>query len=109
MAVVSKWMHQKILKKVVEGSSIFSVIADEARDCTNKEQMPVIVCYVDKHATICEDFLTFAECPQGTNGNNLATIIGEVCKSAKLDMSKLMGQGYDGVANMAGRCNGTAL
>jgi len=32
----------------------------------------------------------------------------KVCKSAKLDMSKLRGQRYDGVASMAGECNGAA-
>ena len=36
------------------------------------------------------------------------TIIEEACKIVKLDMSKLRGQGYDGAANMTGRCNGAA-
>ena len=33
MAVVTEWMHQKIVKGVVESSGSFSVIADEAKDC----------------------------------------------------------------------------
>ena len=56
MTVTAEWMHEKILNEVVEGSGIFAIIADKARDCVNKEQMPVIVCYVDKHTTICEAF-----------------------------------------------------
>ena len=50
----------------------------------------------------------FIECTQGTSGRNLATAIEKACRSVNLDMSKLRGQGYDGAANMAGRCSGAA-
>ena len=45
-----------------------AIITDEARGCSNKEQTSVIVHYVDKLAIICEAFLMFVECTQGTSG-----------------------------------------
>jgi len=56
----------------------------------------------DKHATICEDFLTFAECHKGPVEVTWQLLIEEVCENAKLDMSKLRGQGYSGAVYMAG-------
>jgi len=108
VTVIAEWIQVKLLNEIIEGSGIFAIIADEARDCANKEQMPVIVRYVDKYASICEAFLMFVECTQGTSGRNLATTIEEACKSVNLDIGKLRGQGYDGAANMAGHCNGAA-
>jgi len=44
--------------------------------------------------------LTFAECHKGPVEVTWQLLIEEVCKSAKLDMSKLRGQGYSGAAYM---------
>ena len=40
----------------VRDSKFFSVLADEAQDCSNKEQMPVIILFVDKYKEIREEF-----------------------------------------------------
>ena len=106
--LISEWIQNKIINDIEEGSGIFAIVADEGRDCANKEQMPVIVRYVDKYSTICEAFLTFAECVYGTTGSQLADIIEDTCTGAGLDLTKLRGQGYDGAANMAGVCSGAA-
>ena len=45
-----------------EGSKVSSIIADEARDISNKEQMPLIIRYVDKNNVIHESFIAFVEC-----------------------------------------------
>lgn len=105
---VGKWIQNKILSEIQQGSNIFTVIADESRDCSNKEQMPLIVRYVDKHSSIVEAFLAFVECEYGTSGEQLATLIESACQNIGLDMSLCRGQGYDGAGNMAGLCTGAA-
>ena len=42
-------------------SKFFSVLADEAQDCSNKEQMPVIIRFVDKDKEIREEFFRFSD------------------------------------------------
>ena len=51
---VGNWIQRRIVKDTCEGSRVFSVIADEGRDCSNKEQIPLIIRYVDKHLEIQE-------------------------------------------------------
>ena len=54
ITVVAKCFQDRILKKFKEGSKVFSIIADEARNCSNQEQMPLIIRYVDSHKHIVE-------------------------------------------------------
>ena len=59
------------------------------RDCANKEQMSLVVRYVDAHSTIQEAFLAFVECECGTSGEQLAALIENTCCTIGLDMSHI--------------------
>ena len=98
-------MLSRFLKEVQEGSKVFSVIADEARD---KEQMPLIFRYVDSHKHMVESFVCFIECEHGTSGPQLATSIESKCSSLGFDLTLCRGQGYDGAPSMGGKCGGAA-
>ena len=106
--IIGNWLQNKIVTKISAGSKVFSVLADEARDCFNKEQMAIIIRYVDENSTIQESFLCFVECEHGTSGGKLALLIEKTCLDVGLDMSMCRGQGYDGAGNMAGACTGVA-
>ena len=58
ISVIGEAIQAKILNEVHEGSKLFSVIANETRDILNKEQMPLIIRYVDTHYNIHEKFIT---------------------------------------------------
>jgi hypothetical protein len=45
IAIIGKWIQRKILISLNQGSSYFAILADEARDSSNKEQMPIIIRY----------------------------------------------------------------
>jgi len=107
ISLVGEAIQKRILNQVHEGSKVFSVIADEARDISNKEQMSLIIKYVDKHHKIHESFIAFVECGS-TRGEDIANLIETKCLQLKLDMNMCRGQGYDGAGNMAGYCNGAA-
>ena len=51
--------------------SFNSVLADEVKDWSNKEQMPVILRYVDKDGKIQEIFLQFIQCGTGLSGQSI--------------------------------------
>ena len=46
----------KTLCEEVWDSKFFFVLVDEAQDCSNKEQMPVIIRFIDKDKEIREEF-----------------------------------------------------
>ena len=85
--IIGKWIQKKITKDISEGSRIFSVIADEGRDCSNKEQMPLIIRYVDKRLEVQESFMGFVECVGGTTGELLAELIESSWLDIGLDLN----------------------
>lgn len=99
---------RNIIMNKVRSSHCFTVIADEVTDCSNKEQLSIVLRYVEPESSfIREDLVTFLECESGTTGEALADLIlGFITKH--LDPMKLRGQAYDGASNMSGKTKGTA-
>ena len=96
-----------ILGKV--GSSLsYTVTADEVTDCSNKEQLSIVLRYIEPETSfIREDLVTFLECDSGTTGKALADqILGFI--TSHLDPSKMCGQVDDGASNKSGKTNVTA-
>ena len=93
----------------VNASPFFTVLADEACDCSNQEQMPIVVRFIDSKHVIREEFLGFALCSEGTGGRALAELIIAKFAELGLELSRLRRQGYDGAGNMAGRLYGCAV
>ena len=106
--VLSDQVRQKIIRKVHQ-AKWFSVIADEVTDISNKEQLSLVVRYIDLDTLLVrEDLLGFVECDTGISGRDLAGKITTTLQAYGLDLSNLRGQAYDGAGNMAGSVNGTA-
>ena len=98
----------KIVQRVKD-ATYFTIIADEVTDCSNKEQLSLVLRYVNQEDNqIREDFTAFVECDCGITGRALADKILTFLSSHGLDPSKLRGQAYDGAGNMSGSLNGTA-
>ena len=107
LTCVGDWVRENILKEVRE-QLFFSICADEAADCSNKEQMPLVVRFVDQEDNIREEFIDFVLCDEGTTGRAIADKIILKLAEYRLDIANLRGQCYDGAGNMAGRMNGAA-
>ena len=95
------------MAKIKKAKSFF-VLADEVADVSNKEQMPLVIRYVDQDGSITEDFLKFIHLESGTAGSTIAERIKKELRELGLDMNNCQGQGYDGACNMAGRYDGAA-
>ncbi|XP_077223437.1 uncharacterized protein LOC143857050 [Tasmannia lanceolata] len=84
---------------------MFSILVDEARDVSNKEQMAVVIRYVDKLGHVVERLLGITHVPN-TTATSLKEEIETLLDKHKLSISRLRGQGYDGESNMQGEFNG---
>nr|XP_028945723.1 zinc finger MYM-type protein 1-like [Malus domestica] len=89
------------IKAIIEdvGTSLFSILIDESRDVSTKEQMAIVLRYVDKNGHVVERFIGI-EHVTSTIALSLKETIDEVFSRHKLSMSRLHGQGYDGAINM---------
>ena len=96
---------EKIINEVKE-NIFFSILADEASDCSNKEQMSLVLRFVDSDLNIREDFIKFIHCKWGLAGADLAAVILKALEGFSLNIEDWRGQGYDGAGAVAGYING---
>ncbi|XP_047953108.1 zinc finger MYM-type protein 1-like [Salvia hispanica] len=87
------------------GEGLFSIMVDESRDCSVKEQMAIVIRYVNKNGEIIERFLSLVHVKE-TTSRCLKEAIDFVFSKLGLSLSRLRGQGYDGASNMRGEFNG---
>ncbi|XP_073021703.1 uncharacterized protein [Primulina eburnea] len=87
------------------GDSLFSILVDEFRDVSTKEQMSVVIRYVDDSRHVNECFIGI-EHLTGITTLSLKVAIDKMFSRYNLSMSKLRGQGFDGANNMQGKFNG---
>ena len=83
----------------------FSVLIDESRDISTKEQMVVALWYIDKKGHVVERFLGI-EHVTDTSALSLKAAVEDLCCRHGLSLFRLHGQGYDGASNMQGQFNG---
>ena len=107
ISILGDHICNAILRKG-RSSLCYTLIAEEVTDCSNKEQLCIVIRYVEPGtASIREDLVTFLECDSGITGKALADkMLGFVRND--LDPSMMRGQAYDGDRNMSGKTNGAA-
>ena len=84
----------------------YSILADEASDCSNQEQLSLVIRYVDSDCVIRKEFLGFLHCDLGLSGKALAEIVLGGLIDLVLDIRNCCGQGYDGAAAVSRHTNG---
>ncbi|XP_050233431.2 uncharacterized protein LOC126681917 [Mercurialis annua] len=87
------------------GNNFFSILVDECRDVSIKEQMGIVIRYVNKSGCIIERFLGLVHV-NDTSAASLKKGIDSLFSTYGLSISSLRGQGYDGASNMRGEFNG---
>ena len=107
ISCTGEWIRNKIVQEV-KHAKFFSVSADEAADSSNKEQLPLVLRFVDATNSVHEEFVEFILCDTGTSGNAVASKILEALKEYGLSVNYLRGQAFDGAGNMAGKYRGAA-
>ncbi|XP_065618794.1 uncharacterized protein LOC136062960 [Quercus suber] len=92
-----------IIKDLDNG--FFSILIDESRDILVKEQMALVLRYVNQKRIIIERFLGIVHLAS-TTVLSLKYVIECLLCEHNLSLSKLREQGYDEASNMKGDING---
>lgn len=101
---IGQVMQQEVVLEWKQ-SQYFSLIADETTDFSKREQLSVCLRYVLPNNSIRERFLSF-EIATDLTGLGLATQLLSLLDRCGIDITRMVGQGYDGAAAMSGEKNG---
>ncbi|XP_022023407.1 zinc finger MYM-type protein 1-like [Helianthus annuus] len=84
---------------------VFGLLVDESSDVSLKEQMAVVVRFVDKLGAVRESLIGIVHV-KDTTSITLKEAIDDLLASNQLSVKQVRGQGYDGASNMRGEFNG---
>jgi hypothetical protein len=98
---------QIIVKFIIKeiGGDVFFLLVDESSDVSGKEQMAVVLRYVDKLGLIKERLIGVVHVKE-TSTSCLKSNIDVLFGKYGLSIKQVRGQGYDGASNMRGEFNG---
>ncbi|XP_066384858.1 uncharacterized protein [Miscanthus floridulus] len=101
---------KEVLHSILEeiGDDVFCLLVDESRDVSWKEQMAVVLRYVDKCRIVKERFVDLVHVKE-THSASLKSAIDALFADLKLSLKQVRGQGYDGASNMRGITNTLSL
>ncbi|XP_076901083.1 uncharacterized protein LOC143555404 [Bidens hawaiensis] len=103
LSIIVNKVRKHICSEV--GDSFFCVMVDESRDESKKEQMAIVLRFVDAKGMIQERFLDLVHVTD-TLSATLKTSLWKQLSHYQLHVKKIRGQGYDGANNMRGEWNG---
>ncbi|KAH7690019.1 P-loop containing nucleoside triphosphate hydrolase protein [Dioscorea alata] len=104
--IISDAAHETTKAIINElGDDLFVILVDESRDVSNKEQMALVLRYMNNRGCIVECFLAIVHVSD-TTALSLKEAIESMFSKHELSLSRLRGQGYDGASNMHGEFNG---
>ena len=106
IASCGKLIQGKLIAEIKK-ATFYTITADDATGTGNKEQLALVIRFVDESGQIREEFLEFIQI-QYCAGNNIVEQLKSAIKKYGLDMNFLLGQSYDGAGNMAGAKSGTS-
>ncbi|XP_015965739.1 uncharacterized protein LOC107489497 [Arachis duranensis] len=101
--VFARKVQNKICNEI--DNAKFRLIVDEVRDESKREQMALVVRFVDKHGFVKERLIDVIHVKDTT----FATLKQEICSALShhnLNIQNVRGQGYDGASNMHGEWKG---
>ncbi|RHN66617.1 putative transcription factor and/or regulators TTF-type(Zn) family [Medicago truncatula] len=97
----------EVMKVITEelGDKQFSVLIDESRDISVKEQMAVMLRFLNDKGEVVERYFALYHV-KDTTSEALKNALYDILDRYTLSISRIRGQGYDGASNMRGEFNG---
>ena len=105
LGVMASMVRESICNKIRK-AEVYSVLADKTKDRSKKEQLSIVLRYVDIESAIqYEHFISFVEAIS-LNAESLSSYIITTLQDNRLDIAGIVSQGYDGASVMSGHCSG---
>ena len=107
---ILKLLSLKLLREIAAdicSSGCYSILADEATDVSNIQQLVICIRWVTKDLVVEEDFIGLMPLDKA-NATNIAAAIKDVILRMGLSMEDAKAQCYDGCSTMTGVRNGAA-
>ena len=79
------------LSQEIRDSKYFPIMSDEAADISNKENLSVVIRFLDSTKTVREEFLGFYLCEDGTTGAAIKDLIIGAVADLGLSMDDCLG------------------
>ncbi|CAN1294723.1 Zinc finger MYM-type protein 1 [Linum perenne] len=103
LAIIVNKVRGRIREEI--GDSCYSILDDESVDQAGREQMSIILRFVNSRGILTERFFALKSVPD-TSADTLKQVVCGVLSKYNLQIEKMRGQGYDGASNMSGQFNG---
>jgi len=103
---IAAGLVRQTLCENITNAEISSLIVDETTDVSNDEQLSICFWYV-MQGEVQESFIGFYN-PKNTEGKTLFILLKRVLQDLGLNINSMVGQCYDGAANMSGVQKGVA-
>ncbi|KAJ1276189.1 hypothetical protein BS78_05G195100 [Paspalum vaginatum] len=99
---ITQCFAKEILRSFIEeiDHDVFSLLVDESRDVSDKEQMATVLRYVDKSGLVKEKIVGVIHVEE-TTAAYLKSCVDTLLAELGLSLKQIRGQGYDGASNMA--------
>ena len=109
--IIADFVTKRIIDEVssnVGGAAYLGLVCDETSDISRHEQVSIVLRYIDKCGDTKESFLGFIKTDH-TDGESLYNVIKDALNKNGIDLSKIVGLGFDGASNMSGPNKGVAV
>ncbi|XP_022004023.1 zinc finger MYM-type protein 1-like [Helianthus annuus] len=98
-------MNEELANVILENAPANNQMTNESCDVSKKEQMVVVIRFVDKVGIVKERFIGLVHVKE-ISAITLKTAIDDILARYGLSLKRIRGQGYDGASNMSGEFNG---
>ena len=99
ISILGEQIRESIVNQIPSDAPYFSILADKVIDVSNREQLSLVIRFIDSDGNIHEEFLGFHNL-QRITGEAIASSILDTLPQWNLDIKNCWGQGYDGASNM---------
>ena len=106
LEVMSKMVLRKIIA-AIQNALFYAIMVDKTTDCSNQEQLVLVLCWVDDALYVQEDFIALYNVPS-INVDTITEAIKDSLQCPNLPISKVHNHCYDGASNMTGAKKGVA-
>lgn len=100
LSTARTYLVKTIVSEINSDDGFYGVLMDASRDVSCKEQISIVVRYVDKMNSVVERTICFVNASKDTSGQGLYELMRDALSRFGLSVSKIVGCSFDGASNM---------